>query len=153
MSEPLKIVFINMPFASLGMPSLALTQLEGLMKTRFPGRVDARTHYLNLDFAEYLGDVSYYQHAIIGDGFMTGIGDWYFRQSAFPDAADNEEDYFDRYYFSEDETTLAYRKVYGEKRKTLDAFLDQLIDKYNLAEADVVGFTTLFSQAVGSFAL
>jgi len=142
-----------MPFGSLNMPSLGLTQIESVLKTRFPESVEVSTHYLNFDFARYLGDVEQYNKALSGAGFMTGIGDWFFRQSAFPDASDNTSEYFARFYFDDDPQTKAIRHLVEQKRPGLDDFLDQLIEKYRLAEADIVGFTALFSQAVASFAM
>ena len=94
----MRVVLINMPFASLAMPSLALTQLSAVMEG-LGERVQTETLYLNLDFARYLGNRSDYSHALEDAGFMTGFGDWFFRQVAFPDADDNSEAYLDRYYF------------------------------------------------------
>src|SRR5262249_11494481 len=45
------------------------------------------------------------------------------------------------------------KRVVLQKRQGLDAFLDSLIDKYEIADADIVGFTSMFSQNVASFAL
>ncbi len=152
-SVDVRIVLINMPFASLAMPSLALTQLTAVLQQRFGDAVTVETHYLNLDFAGYVGDGPTYQRVFVEAGFMTGVGDWFFRQVAFPDSEDNSEAYVDRFYFDDDDATRATRDLLREKRAGLHAFLEALIARDDLASADVVGFTTLFSQTVASCAM
>jgi hypothetical protein len=49
----MRIALVNMPFASLSMPSLALTQLAGVLQDRFGSRIVVATVYANLDFAHY----------------------------------------------------------------------------------------------------
>jgi ribosomal peptide maturation radical SAM protein 1 len=150
---PLKIVLVNMPFASLALPSLALTQLSSVLQGRFGGRIDVETLYLNFEFARYFDNLDHYNHSLSGQGFMTGVGDWFFRQAAFPEAPDNRETYFGRFYFENDDATRELRQALTEKRTGLEACLDELIDRHELAGADVVGFTTLFSQTVASLAM
>lgn len=152
-SEPYKIALINMPFASLSMPSLALTQIAEVLDQEFGDKVSVGVHYLSFDFVEYMGGLDLYNHANLGAGFMTGIGEWFFRQCAFPAAEDNADAYFDRFYHTDDEETTAVRAAFSSKRETLADFLDQLIDRYQLDQCDMVGFTTLFSQTVASFAM
>jgi len=142
-----------MPFARLSMPSIALTQLSAVLKERFGTEVAVAIHYLNLDFAAYFGDLSLYDHTHSATAFMTGIGEWFFRRSAFPEADDNADAYYARYYYAQDEATQAIRSRFEEKRFGVDTFLDLLIDRHALLEVDLVGFTTLFSQTVASFAL
>ena len=148
----MRLALINMPFASLSMPSLALTQLSAVLE-RFGDRVKTETLYLNMDFARYFGNAAAYSHALQDTGFMTGVGDWFFRQVAFPDAEDNREAYFGRYYFADDDASRMLRRVLETKREGAVAFLDELIAAHDLAQADIVGFTTLFSQTVASFAM
>ena len=149
----MRIALISMPFPSLAMPSLALTQLATVLKEHLGERVSVDTLYLNLDFAHYVGGPGQYQDVFVNGGFMTGLGDWFFRQSAFPDAPDNADAYLSRFYFGEDEETARLRARLLEQRAGLDAFLDALIDTHDLAGADMVGFTALFSQTVASFAM
>lgn len=149
----MRVVLVSMPFGSLSLPSLALTQLSAVLRRRFGGRVAVETLYANFEFARHLGDPGLYGHALSSDGFMTGIGDWFFRQAAFPGAPDNAEAYFDRFYFDDEEPTRSLRRKLAEKRAGLDEFLRDLVIRHRLAEADLVGFTTLFSQTVPAFAL
>lgn len=151
--SPYRIALINMPFARLSMPSIALTQLSAVLKKRFASEVEVSIHYLNLDFVEYLADLSLYNHTHSASAFMTGIGEWFFRQSAFPEADDNSAAYYARYYHSQDEATRRIWDRFEKKRSGLDAFLDRLMDRHALLDADLVGFTALFSQTVASFAM
>ena len=142
-----------MPSASVEMPSLALTQLASVIKERFGDAVSVETVYLNLDFAHYVGGHQCYKEHFVDASYMTGVGDWFFRQSAFPESTDNSGAYFDRFYFTENAETHFVQKLLIEKREGLNEFLDSLIEKYDLASADIVGFTTLFSQVVASCAM
>jgi len=142
-----------MPFASLASPSLALTQLKSVVEQRLPGEVDVEILYLNHEFAGALGDLNAYRHVLSNRGFMSGIGDWFFRQAAFPDAPDNTEDYVGRYYSGSGESERRDWELLFEKRAAVNDFLDGVIRKYALADADIVGMSALFAQTMASFAL
>jgi ribosomal peptide maturation radical SAM protein 1 len=150
----LKVSFINMPFASLESPSLGLTQLKSLLDGQYPGRVSVNeVLYLNQDFAHYIGLSLYQFMSKSGEASHSGLGDWFFRQVAFTTLQDNSDVYFRRYF---PRLTDEVRKIIAavkNKRQGLDTYLDELITKHRLDEADVVGFTSMFWQNVGCFAL
>ena len=148
-----KIALINMPFGGLQSPSLALTQLKSVVDGEFKDRVSVKIHYLNQDFAHHLGVELTQRLALSTESYISGIGDWIFRQAAFPELPDNTETYFQRYFPVRTPQIEAIKQVVLQKRKLLNTFLSGLIDKYQLAEADIVGFTSMFSQNVASFAL
>ena len=147
-----KIALVNMPFANLQMPSLALTQLKSVVESRFNDQVTADVFYLNHDFAHYLGR-DLYSTILGGEAQNSGLGDWIFRQAAFPDQANNLGVYLSRYFPLQSSETNALKSGILEKRRGLDRFLDSLITKYALDQADIVGFTSMFAQNVASFAL
>ena len=148
-----RIHLINMPFGTLELPSLAITQLASRLNSLHPGQVSVRIHYLNHDFGDYLG-VSLYQEIAHGaKHFYSGIGEWLFRHAAFPDVADNSEDYFNRFYHEPDPATAQLRHTIIDRRGSLDSFLDSLIDKYELDQADIVGFSSMFAQNLASIAM
>ncbi len=142
-----------MPFAAPAIPSLAVTQLKAVAESRFPDQVQVDILHLNHDFARHIGDLPAYQHVLGNYGFMTGIGDWFFRQAAFPDAPDNTAEYFERYYEGADPVSRRAWDSLIKHRAGLDAYLDSVIARYRMVEADIVGFTALFAQTVASFAL
>jgi hypothetical protein len=78
-----------MPFAALGNPSLALTQLSSVLSDPLGDRVSVEIHYLNQDFARAIGREVYDRIATSFETQNCGLGDWFFRQAAFPDQTDN----------------------------------------------------------------
>jgi ribosomal peptide maturation radical SAM protein 1 len=139
-----------MPFYSLYLPSIALTQLKSELKRKFGNSVDVEIFYFNHDFAQLVGSDIY---KYFDDwSIQTGIGDWFFRNEAFPYEGDNLNEYFIRYGHMLNE--LVQRKEEFEiLRNNLGAFLEGLILKNKLYTSDVVGFTSLFAQNIPSLAL
>lgn len=148
-----KIALINMPFADLSMPSIALTQLKAVVDQRFDDQVSVDVYYLNHDFARYLGLELYELITSSADSQNAGLGDWFFRQTAFPELANNAGVYLSRYFpfHTEEMNTLKSRLL--EKRRGLDQFLDSLIAKYSFDQAQIVGFTSMFMQSAAAFSL
>jgi ribosomal peptide maturation radical SAM protein 1 len=152
-SSMLNVALINMPFARVHAPSLALLQLQGMLRRYYPQQVETRIHYLNNDFAHFLGPRSYYELGHFPTHLYTGLGDWWFRQLAFPDTEDNAEAYFARFYGSAVNGSADVRAFMLQKREELEAFLEHLIDLYRLDGADIVGFTSMFTQNLACLAL
>ncbi len=148
-----KIALVNMPFANLAMPSIALTQLKGVVESRFADRVAVDIHYLNHDFANYLGSDLYDLITDSNDSQNSGLGDWFFRQTAFPNLANNAGVYLSRYFpFHSDEMNTLKSRIL-EKRRGLERILDGLIEKYSLEQAQLVGFTSMFMQSAAVFSM
>jgi magnesium-protoporphyrin IX monomethyl ester (oxidative) cyclase len=147
-----KIALVNMPLANLSMPSLALTQLESVVRRTFGGRVRARVHYLNHDFAEFL-TLPAYQELVSFEHHPSGLGEWFFRAVAFPDVPGNAEEYFQRYYPQHNPRNRTIKEFAMEKRAGLEAHFEEMIDRYELDRADLVGFTSMFAQNVASLAM
>lgn len=148
---PLKIALVCMPFGSLTLPSIGLTQLKAVTETAADRAVSL--HYLNHDFGRLFGPDLYDFFEASGPSLATGIADWIFRRAAFPDAADNTDAYFERYAFHFRGTPLDDMSLLLEQRSRLEPFLDELIVRYRLHEADLVGMTSMFSQNLPSIAL
>jgi ribosomal peptide maturation radical SAM protein 1 len=147
-----RIALVNMPFANLSMPSLALTQLRAAVRKVFGTRVDVDVHYLHHDFAHYLG-LPAYDELISFAHHPTGLGDWFFRAAAFPDLPDNADAYFQRYYPQHAPQNRDIRELVLRKRAGLLAHFEEMIDRYGLDQADMVGFTSMFSQNVACLAM
>ncbi|MEM7586303.1 MAG: RiPP maturation radical SAM C-methyltransferase [Acidobacteriota bacterium] len=147
-----RIRLVNMPFASLNMPSIALTQLRSVAEERFGDQVSVDVHYLNQDFAGFLGLETY--NLLSGvQASNAGLGDWFFRQIAFPGLPDNTDEYFQRYFPRRGQELEEKKRQVTSKRAVLKRYLKRLIAKYKLADADLVGFTSMFSQNLANFAL
>ncbi len=148
-----KMILVNMPFAALHLPSLALTQLKTVIEERFKGRVSVDVLYLNHDYARHMS-FGLYAHIINAhESHTSGLGDWFFRQSAFPDLPDNTDAYFKRYFPYRTEQVNMLKHLIIEKRASLDGYANKLIANYKLAEADIVGFTSMFTQSMACFAM
>src|SRR5215470_11741578 len=93
-----KIALVNMPFASLNMPSIALTQLKSVLDQGNAGKLKTDIFYLNHDFVELLGLDGYCEIAGSINSLNSGIGEWIFRAAAFPELPDNTKAYFQRFF-------------------------------------------------------
>src|SRR5690349_6012680 len=147
------ITLINMPFANLSLPSIALTQLKAVVESQFNEQVSVKLLYLNHDFANYLGLDLYDLIVNSKESQNSGLGDWFFRQTAFPDLPDNASVYLSRYFPFHTDQMNQLRALVLEKRDGLNSFLESLIGKYNLDQTELVGFTSMFMQNVASFSL
>ena len=87
-----------MPFADWRRPSFALSQLASLARREFRDEVETDVVHLNQDMAEYFGVPHYTALAGNIEHLTTGLGDWLFRDMAFPDLPENTAEYFRRYY-------------------------------------------------------
>lgn len=150
-----RIALITMPAQELDLPSLSLTQLRTVVEETHGDKVDVSVTYVNHQFARYLaGDASgtelydqlcAHQH--------TGLPDWFFRQQAFPQLPENAEAYFRRYYPGKVPEVKALKDALLARRDGIGDFLEQIIEREKLHEADIVGFTSMFAQNVASFAM
>ena len=148
-----RIALINMPFADLALPSIALTQLKSILESVFGQRVAVEILYMNHDFAKYLGTELYRYLANSMESLNSGLGDWFFREAAFPELPDNSEKYFNRYFPVRSSQMKGLKEQIGEKKRGIDVFLEELISKYALGEIQLAGFTSMFMQNTASFAL
>ncbi|HKS30085.1 MAG TPA: RiPP maturation radical SAM C-methyltransferase [Pyrinomonadaceae bacterium] len=149
-----RVSLVSMPFAAVETPSMGLTQLRAVLERRFGQsiRVD-EVIYANQDFSRFLGLDLYQLISNSAEGMNAGMGDWFFRHAAFPNLPDNSELYYRRYFpMMTKELGEATLKI-EEKREGLDEYLGEIVDKYRLDEADVVGLTSVFSQSVGCLSL
>ena len=149
----LKIALINMPFAVVQLPSIALTQLKAVIEHKFDDDVRVDTYYLNHDFALYLGMDPYKWIADSNESHSSGMGDWFFRPVAFPDENEKVEVYLRRYFPGRSEPWGRLKQSITQKRSELAPFIDDLISRYSLDQYDIVGFTSMFQQNVGIFAM
>ncbi|MEW2529322.1 RiPP maturation radical SAM C-methyltransferase [Streptomyces sp. NPDC047071] len=147
----MRIALVNMPFADWYRPSVALSQLAAHTEREFGDSVRTDICYVNIDFALSFGAGEYNRLANEYGNLTTGIGEWLFRNLAFPDSDDNTSDYFQRYFA--DARSGEFRSHLLRIRNRLGDFCESVIDDYGLATADIVGFTSMFSQSIPSIAL
>jgi ribosomal peptide maturation radical SAM protein 1 len=145
----LKIALVNMPFAAVEFPSIALTQLQAAVVRRCGGRAEVAICYPSHDVCGHLGLDLY--RRICDEAAFSGLGDWLFRDLAFPGLPDNSAEYRLRYYPSR-HLSATFDEMLAA-RAGLDRLLDEIVERYRLDEADLVGFTSMFSQNAASFAM
>jgi ribosomal peptide maturation radical SAM protein 1 len=148
-----RISLINMPFADVRLPSIALTQIKSLTQSQFPREVSVNIATLTHDFAKYVGVERYRYISTSMQSFYAGLGDWLFRLEAFPQLPDNTQQYLRRYFRAEGEDEQQIKDLIAKKRSSLGAYLDELITSYELDKAQIVGFTSMFMQNTAIFAM
>jgi ribosomal peptide maturation radical SAM protein 1 len=146
-----RIVLVNMPFASLRFPSFALSQLAAIVKSEFGAEVDVEVVYANHELAAVIGVDLYDELVENMEHHPTGLGEWLFRQVAFPHLPPNEDRYLRTFYSTTRHAAL--RKRVLEAREELDDFCSRVASNHDLGSADVVGFTSMFAQTVPSIAM
>ena len=151
---PLKIKLVSMPFGDLYRPSLALTQLKAAALAELGERVQIDIHYLTIETARVIGRDMYGFIANDTSVYVTGFGEWLFRQAAFPDVPDNATEYITRHrrQLGSERMRILEDRVLPFKAQ-VPKLLDDLLEQYNLLDADVVGFATMFAQTIPSIAM
>ncbi|MEV5407893.1 RiPP maturation radical SAM C-methyltransferase [Thermopolyspora sp. NPDC052614] len=147
----MRVALVNTPFADWDRPSVALSQIAAHTKREFGDSVEVEVVYPNIDLALLIGAAEYRRFASNADYLTTGVGEWLFRQMAFPDTPDNATEYFRRYFCDEGASDFRARVLHIRER--LRDFCDDIITKYRLADSDIVGFTSMFAQNLPAFAL
>jgi ribosomal peptide maturation radical SAM protein 1 len=148
-----RIALVNMPFTKLRVPSIGLTQVRSAVARWVGPGVQSDIWYVNHDVARYMG-VDLYTYVTDAKGASnSGLGDWFFRQVAFPDLPDNTEAYLTRYFPRHDPESEELKRELQVKRAGLDELFDRVIDEYSLLDANLVGLTSMFAQTVACLAL
>ncbi len=145
----IRIKLVNMPFSDVEIPSLALTQLQAMVARRCGDRAEVEICYASHQFCRHLGLDLY--RRICAEASFSGLGDWLFRDLAFPGLPDNAAEYRARYYPSRHQGEVFEQALAA--RAGLDRLLDEVVARYALDEADLVGLTSMFAQNVPCFAL
>ena len=150
----MRVKLISMPFGPLHFPSIAIAQLTSAVKEQFGDAITIDIHYLNHDFGEFFGQEHYNTICQNEKSADPNFGDWVFSMAAFPELADNTDAYFD---LVPEAFRKEYRSYYEKNlragREGIPAFMETLIDKYALDQADLVGYTSMFAQTVASIAM
>ncbi len=148
-----RVALINMPFANLNMPSLALSQLKSRLEEHFKDQIRVDIYYLNHDFANHMGVDFYNDVSSLQDSQNSGLGDWFFRQIAFPALPNNAGVYLTRYFPQRNNQSSSLKERILKSRRGLEQLMEDLITKYELDKADLIGFTSMFMQNVAGFAM
>ena len=147
----LKVRLLVLPFNWYHLPSLGCTQLESVLREQFGDRVDARVLYLNHDIAQRVG-LEFYDEIRSNEASLNAaLPEWLSRRAAFPEADDNAGVYFRRYFQGSRTGEFVERvRHLGEEMPEL---FDALVEKYDLANADVVGCSSMFFETNAAIAV
>jgi ribosomal peptide maturation radical SAM protein 1 len=151
------VALVVMPVVNVDRPSISIAKLRAALQEEHGERVDTRILYLCHDFATWMADGPRIgeldMHEVLLDFQHVGLPDWFFRSVAFPEAEDNTDRYFRRYFPGKSPAVREFRQALLAKREGLEAFLEGLIDAHGLDQCKVVGFTSLFVQSGAVFAM
>jgi ribosomal peptide maturation radical SAM protein 1 len=150
----MRVSLISMPFGPLHFPSIALAQLQAVLRETMGDRVQCNVNYLCHDFGALVGQSTYRsisENETTGD---THFGDWFFRKAAFPNLVDNPEHWFQLVPTELREgIILRYERDWSPFREQIPRWIEDMIRAYKLDEADVVGFSSMFAQTLASVAM
>jgi len=147
----MRVMLVNMPWASLDTPSLALGILHALVSAQ---GLDVETVSTNLEFydwaAEVVGLTVEEYDFFANRAYFEGYGDWVFSSALYDDPAWRVAEFHEH---------MAPRL--GERLAELSLRLHELVPRFvaELAtgiaatEPDVVGFTTTFQQNTAALAV
>ncbi len=147
---PQRVALVNMPFAGANRPSIQCGLLKaGLVREGH----EVDVHYLNLELAAEIGEVTYRKLADLRWDHL--LGEWLFSAAAFG-PRDDEEAYREAHP-SLQETLKQLEKDFDELRRMRNELFPELIarwaDGIDWGGYRIVGFTSTFEQNVSSLAL
>ncbi|MGH3190396.1 MAG: RiPP maturation radical SAM C-methyltransferase, partial [Streptosporangiaceae bacterium] len=143
---------VSMPWQSLGMPSLAMALVRGILASTDPD-ITVTEHFCNLAFAEFVtkrsgGRITPRHYQDVADhGIALGLGDWVFAGALYYPGWREAE----MLRFAADRG--ASIGMAPEMRALAAEFIETVAAGITAAGADAVGFTTTFMQNVPSLAL
>lgn len=147
----MRVLLVNMPWASVDVPSLALGALAKAVDAT--GIAETDTLYANVDFCDWiverldfgLDDYNYYSLAT----YFLGCGDWVFSSALYEDPqwriAEYDAEMTGKWSERQREMSLSLHLLAPE-------FVRELAGRIISAKPDVVGFTTTFQQNTASLA-
>jgi ribosomal peptide maturation radical SAM protein 1 len=141
-----RVLLVNMPFAALDTPSLAL----GLFKSRLrQDGIPCDVQNLNFTFAEIIGQDNYdfmlRLSAILG-------GEQLFARAVFGDALPPDEEYYREALATKSATSETIARL-EQIRSAVPTFLQYCLDTTPWQTYDIIGFTSLFEQNLASLAM
>lgn len=135
-----------MPFVSLARPAIGIS----LLKARLAEEgLECAIGYGSLFFAEWVGFSSY---ELILDRISPAMfaGDWLFSQWLFPGREHSVYLATLRRQLKENAGDFSMMLAMGEQ---IGQFLEGCLDRFQVAQFDIIGFTTTFEQNLASLAL
>jgi ribosomal peptide maturation radical SAM protein 1 len=145
----LKVILVVMPFASIDRPALGVSTLKAALEG---AGIECRALYLNVAFAERLGEADYDRFSV-GLPYASLVGEWAFAERLYGRDPGRDSEYLGRvlervWRLPRDDLDLV-RRV----RSMAAAFLDDCLVSVPWGECDLVGFSSFCAQNTASLAL
>jgi ribosomal peptide maturation radical SAM protein 1 len=144
------ILLVNMPWAPMIQPSLALGLLQAILRDTGTG---CRTVYANLDFTAEIGEQAY--RTIIKTMSSDGLRDWVFGPAAFPDFRPDDSTFL-RMVFERNRMTVdpdTFERTAKVVQSVAVTYVKSLAAKLITLEPRIIGCTSSMNQHVASLAL
>lgn len=148
----MRIVLVNMPWATIDVPSLAL----GILTTRTRQAVrdaDVRTIHANLDYVDWAGEKLGLDGAeysfFAEDSYFAGCGDWVFSSALYGDRGWRLDE-FEHVIAAgiPPERRALTRRLHELAPDAIEHLVGKILDQH----PDLVGFTSTFQQNTASLA-
>jgi magnesium-protoporphyrin IX monomethyl ester (oxidative) cyclase len=156
-SGELDIALVNMPFAEMQRPSLALGILKAILRSN---AIRARTFEGQLLVLEHVSFEDYFHISRSPDWYQ--LGEWIFSAPAFPEMNGRGDGFVplalaegrrERIRFFHGHSEESLRELLGALRARAAKFIDALADEILATGAPIVGCSSTFQQHVASLAL
>jgi len=145
-TDRFRVLLMNMPFVSISRPAIGISILKAVLRE---DGIACDVAYPNLSYAEWESlDTYSLLDEKISDALFTG--DWLFGQYLFGAKLDLQSYAATLQQYLDDDEKFA--RVLAA-RERIGPFLLQCMDKYRVADYDVVGFTSTFEQNLASLAM
>ncbi|WP_433653435.1 RiPP maturation radical SAM C-methyltransferase [Micromonospora zamorensis] len=149
----LRVALVNMPWARVNAPSIQCGLLQSI--ARRAGH-DCDTHYLNIEFAAFLGGPGYDKFAMMDSLRLHFLGEWLFSYAAFGEVRPTSE-----YLATYPEVVADWSEWMGgdlehlvtTQRETLPKWINDCATRSEWGTYDVIGFTSTFLQTTAALAL
>ncbi|MBT8227692.1 MAG: RiPP maturation radical SAM protein 1 [Dactylosporangium sp.] len=148
----MRILLVNLPWAAVEVPSLALGVLRSCLRKRMP-EAEVEVVHANLEFLDWAADnlgfsLDDYQY-FARRTYISGCGEWVFSAALYNDPEWRLREFHD--YFR-DKMTEAEIASSVELHRLVPGFIRDLAERIVAAEPDYVGFTSAFQQNTAALA-
>jgi ribosomal peptide maturation radical SAM protein 1 len=147
-----RIVLVNMPWASIDVPSLALGILTTSARRHFPD-AEVEVIHANLDYVDWVVDRTefsindYHYYSLFT--YFAGCGDWVFSAALYDDPEWRVAEFTERV---RDQMSDHERDLTVGLHRMAPAFIGELAERIVATRPDVVGFTSTFQQNTAALA-
>ncbi|HZP51501.1 RiPP maturation radical SAM C-methyltransferase, partial [Actinocrinis sp.] len=146
----MRILLVNMPWALIDVPSLALGILRRAARDAVPD-TEIEVVHANLDYVDWITkrldftveDYHYYSLST----YFSGAGDWVFSSALYDDPHWREAELLEQVPMSE-----AHRRTSLELHRCAGEFIRDFAERIAGLEPDLVGFTSTFQQNMPALA-